>query len=97
MTNPQLYIEIMRLGAGGGGREEQNDLSQWKFWVERKMANHRELPGDLQGDLSQASDRGKPQWLPERLYSREQKRAPMAPARLLCLLFTLQFRGRDNC
>ena len=49
------------------------------------------------GDLSQASDRGKPQWLPERLYSREQKRAPMAPARLLCLLFTLQFRGRDNC
>lgn len=36
MINLQLHIEIMRLGAGEGGREEQNDFSQSKFCVERK-------------------------------------------------------------
>lgn len=59
MINLQLYVEIMRLGAEGRGREEQDDFSQSKFWVGRSVARRWESPGDhLGGTLAKPGRAG---------------------------------------
>lgn len=71
MINLQLYIEIMRLGAEEG-RGKSRMISSSGSSGGEKNGKPQGTPRRPPGDLSQARERGKPQWQPECLDPGEQ-------------------------